>query len=163
MDISPEYVKMCGEAKEVQEAHTPARGDLWKCACRSCTERSHIWMIERSVIDHLEGKDLSDFIEYYQECVRWEEFGFPAFWRDKEAGDWNAYIWLPRQDQLQEMVFESGGSTPWLALFSDFVDFIFSKTNRGLFTGTPDQLWLAFVMHEKHNKIWDGKTWKQKS
>jgi len=31
----------------------------------------------------------------------------------------------------------------------------------GLFK-SMEQLWLAFYMHEKHKKIWDGKKWKKK-
>ena len=26
--------------------------------------------------------------------------------------------------------------------------------------GTWEQLWLAFVMHEKHNKHWNGNEWE---
>ncbi len=60
-------------------------------------------------------------------------------------------IWLPRQDQLQEM-----GGQPYstfakqlglLAVFDDY---------SGPFK-TYEQLWLAFVMKGKYGKVWDSE------
>lgn len=72
------------------------------------------------------------------------------------------WVWLPRQDQLQEMV-----GLDIIALCRDFRDFAFNNyadaTTDDIdpvctFT-SMEQLWLAFVMKEKYNKVWDGNTW----
>lgn len=76
--------------------------------------------------------------------------------------------WLPRQDQIQEMMdIESGcwwtGYDRPHALLNQLIYGI------GTDDGFPDeyyvefrsleQLWLAFFMKEKHSKTWDGKRW----
>jgi hypothetical protein len=69
------------------------------------------------------------------------------------------YIWLPRQEQLQEMVFEKSA----VSLACRFKDFIvrplFDKTTPYKFTPdySMEQLWLAFVMYTKYEKVWNGK------
>ena len=75
-------------------------------------------------------------------------------------------IWLPRQDQLQEMV---GKYESCVISFFDYL-----KNNTGGWRDGSDgfadpdiyekftsmeQLWLAFVMKEKFNKTWNGKDW----
>ena len=80
-------------------------------------------------------------------------------------------VWLPRQDQLQEMVPRKDV----LTLIEDFYEW----TDPWLNTGQPygsilraiqkeeeyikqftsmEQLWLAFVM-KGYNKVWDGEVW----
>ena len=62
-------------------------------------------------------------------------------------------IWLPRQDQLQEMV-------DWGTSFTNAdINFdVWKKDNVLLNYRSRKQLWLAFVMKEKFNKQWvDGK------
>ena len=76
-------------------------------------------------------------------------------------------IWLPRQDQLQEML---GGYEETLALlmnyFGDPCDSLGNRDGLSInndyfnrFT-SMEQLWLAFYMKEKYNKVWDGKNWE---
>ena len=67
-------------------------------------------------------------------------------------------IWLPRQDQLQEMVSDRllGLQTVCAVLH----DFSITEGEGLQFTmndGSMEQLWLAYVMHEKYGKIWDDK------
>ena len=71
-------------------------------------------------------------------------------------------VWLPRQDQLQEMVFgfqypDNDNDTKLAQLISDFYNFTMS-TYRRYFT-SMEQLWLAFVMKELYTKEWDGNEW----
>ena len=71
-------------------------------------------------------------------------------------------IWLPRQDQLQDMIdwkqydiSISYCSMPWV--------FEWQKDPleiNGVNGGSMEQLWLAFVMHELYQKKWDGEAWK---
>lgn len=65
--------------------------------------------------------------------------------------------WLPRQDQLQAMMFQYWNFTERLIHeFSRWIDStkIASYTNPSM-----EQLWLAYVMSEKYGKIWNGEGW----
>ena len=69
----------------------------------------------------------------------------------------NQSTWLPRQDQLQEMVKKDGDVVDW-----QFYHF----ANDGLtdylnYFNSMEQLWLAFVMKEKHNKTWSNGEWNE--
>lgn len=76
---------------------------------------------------------------------------------------WKAvtFLWLPRQDQLQAMV----GLSPYQLCVSiarlvsaGYVDDDCESKYSEQFT-SMEQLWLAFVMQEKHNKGWNGNAW----
>ena len=85
--------------------------------------------------------------------------------------DNNDAIWLPRQDQLQEMVYN-----PFpFSILASLMRFVFeSESTRGLGTGlsgklnpsyvhsftSMEQLLLAFIMKEKFNKTWNGSGWE---
>jgi len=68
-----------------------------------------------------------------------------------------AYIWLPRQDQLQKMLYDK--YPRWIGLLLFFSDWLADNTSAEDEISTPEQLWLAFVMKEKYNKIWNGEDW----
>ena len=68
----------------------------------------------------------------------------------------NKVIWLPRQDQLQEMVWEGSNIRSMVLEFADFVEA--SDYRRE----SMEQLWLAFVMKEKFNKVWVNDKWEVK-
>lgn len=63
-------------------------------------------------------------------------------------------IYLPTQEQLQEMMSKEFGT---VLLISDFYNFAIENL---LPFDSMNELWLAFVMHEKYHKIWTGKDWK---
>ena len=68
----------------------------------------------------------------------------------------NASIWLPRQDQIQEMM----GNHP------DLILILAKSINDGIFRGqdfiTFEQLWLAYYMNERHNMEWRNESWQPK-
>jgi len=76
-------------------------------------------------------------------------------------------IWLPRQDQLQEIYQQflpqdvQDSSIVWVVIADDFHDWIFDTLPKISFTPfvTMEQLWFAFVMEENHNKVWSGTSW----
>ena len=146
MDTSETYIKMCEKAVEIQKQRLIGfdwqEGDWY-----------HWW------------SDVNDSVKYNDDQVLSENFSYE--WCEEEKREVNN-IWLPRQDQLQEMVAMdtcSYISFPVL-LLSSLGEF----TNRGLapdegwndyalsFT-SMEQLWLAFVMKEKYNKTWNGEDW----
>ena len=76
-------------------------------------------------------------------------------------------VWLPRQDQLQEIL---GVKLPANALFAisewckkmNYLEH--QKIGETIASSCPffsmEKLWLAFCMSEKYNKTWDGEEWK---
>ncbi|KKL54968.1 hypothetical protein LCGC14_2260110 [marine sediment metagenome] len=88
-----------------------------------------------------------------------------------EDGDYA--VWLPTQAQLQRMVSGSAeiwGENVYIDALSRFIGFICQckKGQRIKYTENIDgitsmeQLWLAFVMKVKHNKVWTGDKWEGK-
>jgi len=89
------------------------------------------------------------------------------------------WIWLPRQEQLQEMLsrkeitvvhnLENGprGQVDLLigdvrkAILFRFAEFIDNENKYTEYMNTYEQLWLSFLMKEKFNKKWNGKKWKE--
>lgn len=90
---------------------------------------------------------------------------------DEEKEIW---LFLPRQDQLQGMVFQEDSQPIWTAIdcFHHFCypyrdTCILPITNKEceeqeLYVEkfkSMEQLWLAFVMYNKYNKKWNGEDW----
>jgi hypothetical protein len=66
-------------------------------------------------------------------------------------------LWLPRQDQIQEMLGITSHSC--ITLANKFAEFCCTDGDES----SMEQLWLAFYMYEEHKKVWDGKKWGKKS
>jgi hypothetical protein len=67
-------------------------------------------------------------------------------------------VWMPKQGQLQDILYKD--------LKLSGVDFIGINVSFNVFVSiyyklynSFEQFWLAFVMKEKYNKIWDGENW----
>ena len=147
MDTSETYIKMC-DCEEIQGQWEPSIGDYiggdWFIDQEDNIGKTFLGIIRRL---KPEGKD---------DCV---DCGGDIFWAIESN------IWLPRQDQLQEMV----GKYDLPNLLVEFYCFvsgrvpltneIVSEPKWAEFT-SMEQLWLAFVMKEKYNKTWDGEEWK---
>ncbi len=73
-------------------------------------------------------------------------------------------VWLPRQDQLQEML-----NLNLIALCRGFRDFAFNdyadattdEVDPIISFDSMEQLWLCFVMSSLYQKTWDGGAWKK--
>lgn len=101
---------------------------------------------------------------------RMGSFYCESYWSNEEQKDLyvinvlksdNQYIyqprftWLPRQDQLQEMLNKELADLVW-----DFGAFLYPMNSSVHYDGkSMEQLWLAFVMYEKYNKTWNGEDW----
>ena len=71
-------------------------------------------------------------------------------------------IWLPTQAQLQAMVPTKVGRTqPNCKMISELNHFYDYWDTNGIpnFLTTWGQLWLAFVLKKKWNKVWSGSVW----
>ena len=147
MDTSETYIKMCKQAKEIHTVRVLKIGDYF----------AYLNQFGYLVV----GSD-----------------SFPETARRIFAG---GCLWLPRQDQLQEIYKMardediSGDTAPLNAIeiAGAFNDWLLSFTGkepyswlndptdiRGWVLPSMEQLWLAFVMEEKHGKIWTGSDWQ---
>jgi len=156
MDTSTEYVEMCKKAHEIQQ-HDFERGDYF-----------HIPKGTRYTGEYegVTSKDMTDIF------MPQEGRYYPFTSVDYNGDDTVMYIgsvfseypfaeeycisdvvWLPRQDQLQGMLSDDVGY-----LISKLKMFFESRTVPDP-CGSMEQLWLAFVMHEKFNKTWNGNEW----
>ena len=144
MDTSERYIKMC-DCPEIQD------GLIWQawdyCHCE----------IENKVVV-LSGYE-TDAGCYGHEVPSYGYDGddnIIGTWKENNGceGEGN-HIWLPRQDQLQEMF----GGWP-LELLDKFYTFCmwdeqFEELRDKMTPISMEQLWLSFVMKELYQKVWD--------
>lgn len=139
MNTEKEYIEMCKQAKEIQELWKPQEGD-W------CLHHDDVELV--CLGDEWQKPDLRPFCD----------FGDPADfdWYKKQIKE---AFWLPRQDQLQEMIKPGlyANHPAWNVLFQ-FYDYM--KVHRKGFDSF-EQAWLIFVMKANYNKVWNGKEWNQ--
>lgn len=137
MDTTETYIKMCEKAKEIQ----PYLGD---------DEGVGGTWVGGSILHHLAPMNQPHDRDGYYHITDTE-----AIRKCETCGHEEPYIkstkaiWLPRQDQLQEMV--RGEYDPYCgAMLSKLMRF-FNK----IMSVYPsmEQLWLAFVMKEKYDKV----------
>ena len=67
------------------------------------------------------------------------------------------HTWLPRHDQLQEMIDLTDNTGVDLFTICNFYGFCQAWNKEFL---TMEQLWLGFVMNEKFNKQWKNEKWE---
>ena len=157
MDVSREYIKMCEKVKWIQHDWKPQEGDAWACPCSACVGRkakTHI--INDYEIDALNKRDMTNIYKDYAKIVKFLGGDFVAHFEEAREG----IIWLPRQDQLQDMVKDKYKSDYVLYFFAMFIKF-WKHDDEKYISGftSMEQLWLAFVMKEKYQKTWNGKEW----
>ena len=76
--------------------------------------------------------------------------------------DWRkCMVWLPTQDQLQDMI-----DMQWFSKFHLFYAFANGEYPVHPYLAishfkTMEQLWLAYVMKEVHGLYWDGNSWTE--
>lgn len=169
MDTSEEYIKMCEKATEVQELWEYKEEDIpdtfsiikyygWCETCDSIRGQASWSPMGDGLISVLRfchecGETL--IVEPKDNYISYPEYGSIEDWSNgaKES------VWLPRQDQLQEII---GGGHPgsMMELLVKICGWDGNAYNGDwLKFKSPEQLWLAFVMKKKYNKTWNGKEW----
>ena len=148
MDTSETYIKMCDTLEiqnKVKEIEYPNNQFLvwWNkgiyIKCPKCN-----WY----------GYEDSEYCTVCGTKMKHIEEPYPSHHKELQ----NA-IWLPRQDQIQEMIDDS-----WVITFECFDTWYFNTSYPGerypndVFK-SMEQMWLAFYMWEKHRKVWDGDKW----
>ncbi len=140
MDTSEQYIKMC-DCPEIQEQWKVEEGD-WVAFCGDVKAIAdyEIWALEK--------RELSD-IECWNEVVVLMGGHFVDHFMEARE----CFVFLPRQDQIQEMM--------------GFHDFNFNQIEElrtfyevtDIAWQTWEQLWFATYMHKCHKNNWDGKEW----
>lgn len=129
--ITKNFIKQCEKAEEIQKAWEPKIRD----------EITFMKPTEGEVYPDIYITDIDTHGIYDKEHYKRE------------------YIYLPTQEQLQKMMedrYYTKKNIPILIL--NFSDFIFDDIDENQ-RGSMNELWLAFVMKVKYNKIWTGKKW----
>lgn len=135
MDTTPTNIAMLAAAVEIQAAWKPIHHDMF--FYRNPNRHN---TLSPQYIDGRDWNAIMISVEYFK--------------RSK--------IWVPRQDQLQEMVKDispiPSGLLWEFARWQDNATF----SRYGLKSWedlTFEKLWLGFVMDKKYGKIWNGKEW----
>jgi len=130
MDRTETYIKQCEKAEEIQDS-----------------VRQYI-IVEKAKVGWLRTSAVGEVINTID--------------HNGEVFIFSDATWLPTQAQLQEMVPTKFGSTrPNFKMISELNHFFDYWDTNGIpyFLSTWEQLWLAFVMKEKYNKVWNGDDW----
>jgi hypothetical protein len=101
---------------------------------------------------------VGDFTKDHNKLVNIYVMQYPDF--PKGFPSVGGLIWLPRQDQLQEMMDDFHGWGLVAILNIGGWDDKFNKENMDKFN-TAEQFWLGFVMFHKFNKQWNGQDWEE--
>ena len=139
MDTSEKYIKMCQQAQEIQDLqHYPILED---------------WQKLEELKEYFVSFECGDFIAFNSnesDIVNIWVFGDPI--HEKEVK--SIKCWLPRQDQLQDIIIDEiyGGSC--FRMLMNFGLKLREDTNYDM-TSTAEQLWLSFIMKEKFHKRWN--------
>ena len=140
MDTTPKYVKMCEQAEGIQKLYQ----EILQQPRETGRKSLKCWVVART-------KGVEPPYAFSIQLHVFALINYPANLID--------CIWLPRQDQLQKMVCNKPKS-------GDKIIDRHLKFHNWFINGIPDtwvnnlsfeQLWLAFVMHEKYGKHWDNK------
>jgi hypothetical protein len=124
MDTSDIYIAMCEKAKEIQLEHT-------------IYELGDFYYSGRSVVVDKPEIILATAIN-----------------AGKKRALLDLKIWLPRQDQLQQMI--GNYNEQCNAIYSYIMAEVLSPTTD---LKSMEQIWLKTVMKVKYNKVWEGSDW----
>ena len=137
MDTSETYIKMCEKAVEIQELR---KGNT------TTLEGIEPWL--EGDFFYIPPDDFAGYVAIAFDCD-------DTYYSKPKFED--MAIWLPRQDQLQEMLPQDKPSNRIkVMLASKFAHFVAQERK---YDATWEQYWLAFVMKENYNKVWNGEDW----
>jgi hypothetical protein len=148
MDTSEKYILMCIKAQEVQENKN------FQTYCNDDFVTVNLSENNKGYCEEIKNKlIIGDFGSIINNHFYGRVANNALGTQFKDLFD--IVIWLPRQDQLQEIYLVN--LLP--------IDFIGININISIFTkrcleeklkfNSYEQLWLAFVMKEKYNKVWN--------
>jgi len=170
MNITKEEIDMCKKAEDIQflwDVNEPSDGDLFAVKKDLVNSNGEIYAKEGEVYNvsyYLRDYPFCHiyFAKYNNSRSNCEIHSVGLFYLNskfpKNQLEYFDLIWIPSQEQLQECI----NNEP-VVLLSKFNEFVFGDIEYvSQFIGSFRQLWLAFVMKEKYNKIWNGNDWIKK-
>jgi hypothetical protein len=134
MDTSKEYIKMCEKAGDIQALQPDCNNSLGSC--------------------YRYGNFPDDF-------YRHGRYSHKHVFVRVSKNPQERSIWLPRQDQLQEMILQDGEHDIH-SLLRMFFKFYERPGDYDLYEWKGysfEIIWLVFIMKEKFNKTWNGEAW----
>ena len=147
MDTSPVYIKMCESAQEIQEFKKGIFNLL----------ASNIKLCGNFFYNKLWDAVFIAYCGIQKDNLRFASFDNLHI--DIQINNpQDILIWLPRQDQLQEILYIGIMDNFSLDLIKLF--YIHLQANK-LKLKSFEQIWLTFVMQVKYNKSWDGENWDE--
>jgi len=153
MDKTKTYIKMC-DNPWIQKSWKPEIGDYLfrKYSVFGEPLDTEIWKDKNKPEITILSYHNNDASEYYSGATLEGESRIVLF-PDSDSMIKATYIWLPTQDRLQGMLGFLGASDiyGWLRRITKF-QMLYPFQSY-------EQLWLAFVMKEKWNKVWNGEYW----
>lgn len=181
MDLSLEYRLMCLNAEEIQDKWQPQIGDYMlvkagycydndniKCnnknPCPSCLEMDNVFVIsgEFEFAKEIGGKHWfygggncarnGNRLADDTFCFVMTETGYSEISNECYRSSKKEMLWLPKQDQIQDMFLEGCTNIHKLELLMDFLN---TKAEYNAHTYSMEMYWLMFYMYEKHNKKWN--------
>jgi len=159
MDDTPENILMCRQAQPIQELFRTNQD-----YCRFNAGHFIVWGYKDDPDQHIYTTTLGGDIEYDREanCLFRPGVGrgshLPENYQKLDY-DW---AWIPRLDQLLDMVSGMRNSKISRLYFFcfGFSEFKNAYEISPLFTfKSPEQIALALVMYDNHNKVWNGNKW----
>ena len=118
------------------------------------TTKQNILMCQKAIEIQKEWKPKAgDFYYWQNDKDKTANCGVVTFTHIILAKKANIKIYLPRQDQLQEIL---GYIT-----ITGMLNQVWAYNRQNNFI-SMEQLLLALVMKEKYNKVWNGKDWEKK-
>lgn len=110
------------------------------------TSKEYIKMCDCDEVQHNTVVDSNNFYVNLGSPPSLEEAG-------RRGNPYNIILWLPRQDQIQEML-------GYPMLYS--LRMLYMRFHPGFEPDSFEQLWLAFYIYSIYDKKWNGKKWRSK-
>lgn len=140
MDYTGTFINMCIKATEIQERWQHVPGDFFTTIngeVAVLSKWSSLMPLEYQVVNNEHETDR----------------GVP-------------YTWLPRQDQIQGMLYEIWDeSISFMEKQNNLIDFFDAYGINGTKSQrdfkTMEQAWIALLMKEQYNKLWNGEDWEE--
>jgi hypothetical protein len=166
MDTSETYIKMCEKAKEIQDwgkykRISPDYSDPEELILDSSNfyavrDEAELFYWSHFAEAYLFNHAVHGYVAY----PHGDRFGcavrddLPLVFRVDEV------IWLPRQDQLQEIIQPISMDELIRRFYEWYCDWFMRVDAPTACHTTMEQLWLAFVEHELYQKAWNGEDWQ---
>ena len=167
MDVSSKYVKMCEKAIEIQQQWKPQDGDFMFGKPDTWREKKDILIVgnyQQQRVAEYENKpeEWADHpcIDNHTDMFRTFDGGYE--WEWENIGHPREFVWLLRQDQLQNIWQIEYNKSPtklgWFGEFTNWIGIIYADDKNADETfNTMEQLWLAFCQKKLYNKTWNNE------